>query len=267
MSSSTRAAATSNRDRTSLTVNVNAVPEAAATVRQAGDAYQALIASGIFHRTDPGAAADMLDDVQLLSFPAGHVLFNRGDIGDFAYVIVSGRVKLSYPHIDGRAITLAIMGPSDTIDLISMCDPGQRVLTATALTDVQAGPLGREQLLKWISERREIAHQILRLLARRAELTTKWLAELMFADVPHRVAKRLLQLAQRFGRREGDVLRVMHDLTLEELAELAGTDPDDVCKILGGFADRGWLRMDEDAVAILDGESLARVPVRKPRSA
>jgi CRP-like cAMP-binding protein len=48
------------------------------------------------------------------------------------------------------------------------------------------------------------------------------LADLIFTDVPGRVAKSLLQLARQFGSQESGLLRVTHDLTQEEIAQLVG---------------------------------------------
>ena len=104
----------------------------------------------------------------------------------------------------------------------------------------------------------EIAEQLLRVLARRLRRTNDALADLIFTDVPGRVAKNLLQMAGRFGTRDGGVLRVTHDLTQEELAQLVGASRETVNKALADFASRGWLRLDGKSVIILDPERLAR---------
>ena len=80
----------------------------------------------------------------------------------------------------------------------------------------------------------------------------------IFTDVPGRVAKNLLQMAGRFGTRDGGVLRVTHDLTQEEIAQLVGASRETVNKALADFASRGWLRLDGKSIIILDPERLAR---------
>jgi CRP-like cAMP-binding protein len=113
-------------------------------------------------------------------------------------------------------------------------------------------------LRPWLTNRPEIAEQLLRVLARRLRRTNDALADLIFTDVPGRVAKSLLQMASRFGTRDGGVLRVTHDLTQEELAQLVGASRETVNKALADFASRGWLRLDGKSVIILDPERLAR---------
>jgi CRP-like cAMP-binding protein len=75
--------------------------------------------------------------------------------------------------------------------------------------------------------------------------------------VPGRVAKQLLQLAQRFGTREGDAVRVTHDLTQEEIAQLVGASRETVNKALADFAHRGWIRLEGKSVLICDCDCLA----------
>ena len=96
------------------------------------------------------------------------------------------------------------------------------------------------------------------MLARRLRRTNANLADLIFTDVPGRVAKTLLQLANRFGVQEGGALRVNHDLTQEEIAQLVGASRETVNKALATFAHRGWIRLEGKSVLIVDTEHLAK---------
>ena len=153
---------------------------------------------------------------------------------------------------------MAIMGPADQFGELSIFDPGPRTATATVVTDARLARLPKPALQKWVQERPQIAMQLLRVVARRLRRTNTMLADLIFVDVPGRVAKQLLQLAQRFGSVDGGQLRVTHDLTQEELAQLVGASRETVNKALADFAQRGWLRLEGKSVVILDRERLSR---------
>jgi CRP/FNR family transcriptional regulator len=118
--------------------------------------------------------------------------------------------------------------------------------------------VGNEDLSTWLSGRPDVARQLLRALARRLRRTNENLADLVFSDVPGRVAKALLDLSERFGRPMEDGLRVAHDLTQEELAQLVGASRETVNKALADFASRGWLRLEARAVVLMDIERLRR---------
>src|SRR3712207_6700030 len=194
----------------------------------------------------------------MLTLPRGRVIFKGGERGDSLYIVVSGKIKLSRRSPDGRENVLAVMGPSDQFGELSVFDPGPRTATATAVTDVKLARMPQSVLRLWIEAHPEIGEQLLRVLARRLRRTNDSVADLIFTDVPGRVAKALLQMADRFGSRESEGLRVKHDLTQEELAQLVGASRETVNKALADFASRAWLRVDSRAVTILDADRLAR---------
>ena len=214
--------------------------------------------AGLFQGVDPEAVEALADEFQMIDAPRGSTLFNEGEPGDSLYIVLAGKVKLGRRSSDGRENLVAIMGPSDQFGELSLFDPGPRTATATVVTDARVAKLPKEALQNWVRERPEIAMQLLRVVARRLRRTNTMLADLIFVDVPGRVAKQLLQLAQRFGSVEGGYLRVTHDLTQEELAQLVGASRETVNKALADFASRGWLRLEGKSVVILDRERLAR---------
>jgi CRP-like cAMP-binding protein len=106
--------------------------------------------------------------------------------------------------------------------------------------------------------RPEFAEYMLCSLARQVLQSNANRAELIFTDVPGRLAKALLELATRFGHGDGEALRVDHDLTQEELAQYIGATRETVGRALSGFTQRGWVRVVGSCVLILDRERLRR---------
>ncbi len=217
-----------------------------------------LVQCGLFQGVGIDDAEALASQLEYVDVPKGNMIFSQGEHGDSLYIVMSGKVKLGRKTRDGRENMLAVFGPSDLCGELSVFDPGPRTSNAVALTDARLAHLRQASLLPWIAERPQIAEQLLRVLARRLRRTNDMLADLIFTDVPGRVAKHLLLLAQRFGLREGAALRVTHDLTQEELAQLVGASRETVNKALADFASRGWLRLEGKSVVILDPERLAR---------
>jgi CRP-like cAMP-binding protein len=141
---------------------------------------------------------------------------------------------------------------------LSLFDPGPRTSTATAVTDVKLLSLGHEKLIPWLRENPEVSLQLLARLAQRLRRTNEAVGDLVFSDVPGRVAKALIDLGERFGKESPEGLYVHHELTQEELAQLVGASRETVNKALADFAGRGWLRLDGRAVLITDLERLSK---------
>jgi CRP/FNR family transcriptional regulator, cyclic AMP receptor protein len=219
---------------------------------------ETLARAGIFQGVEPAAAEALAQTLEPVEFARGHVIFTEGEPGNRLYILESGKVKIGRKSPDGRENLLSIMGPSDMFGELSIFDPGPRTSTATTVTEVRALHMGRHELREWIAKRPEIAEQLLRVLARRLRRTNNMLADLIFTDVPGRVARALLQFAQRFGSQEAGLLRVTHDLTQEEIAQYVGASRETVNKALADFAHRGWVRLEGKSVLILDPERLAR---------
>ena len=219
---------------------------------------EVLARAGIFQGVDPNAAEALARTLEPVEFPRGYAMFTEGEPGDRLYIILSGKVKIGRRAPDGRENLLWVAGPSDMFGELSIFDPGPRTSSATTVTETKAVSLDRPGLRKWINERPEIAEQLLRVLARRLRRTNDTLADLIFTDVPGRVAKELLRLARRFGTQDGGLLRVTHDLTQEEIAQLVGASRETVNKALADFAHRGWLRLEGKTVLILEPDRLVR---------
>lgn len=212
----------------------------------------------LFTALDGEAAVALRASMSEVRLKRGDILFSEGDPGDRLYVITSGKIKLGRSSTDGRENLVAVLGPGEMFGELSLFDPGPRTATVSALTDTALMGLGHDDLRPWVTDRPEVALHLLQALARRLRRTNESLADLVFSDVPGRVAKALIDLSNRFGERTDDGVRVPHDLTQEELAQLVGASRETVNKALADFAGRGWLRLEARAVVIRDPDRLAR---------
>ncbi|WP_102141974.1 Crp/Fnr family transcriptional regulator [Mycobacterium hubeiense] len=222
------------------------------------DTYAVLARAGIFQGVESEAVSSLIADLRPVYFPRGHTVFAQGDPGDRLFIIINGKVKIGRRMDDGRENLLAIMGPSDMFGELSIFDPGPRTSTATAVSAVQAMSMDRAALRRWIAGWPQTGEQLLQVLARRLRRTQDALSDMIFTDVPGRVAKQLLHLARRFGEPEGAAVRVAHGLTQEELAQLVGASRETVNKALGDFVKRGWITVEGKSVVIHDITKLAR---------
>ena len=200
----------------------------------------------LFAALDPEGAAALRSSLKETVVAKGESLFNEGEPGDRMYVILEGKVKLGQTSSDGRE------------SLLGVFDPGVRTSTATALTDALVLGMGNDQLRPWLAGRPEVAAALLQALARRLRRTNEAMADLVFSDVPGRVAKALMDLGEKFGTGAPEGLMVTHDMTQEELAQLVGASRETVNKALADFAQRGWIRLETRQVLILDVERLGR---------
>ena len=212
----------------------------------------------LFRELDGEAAAALAEAMSTINLRRGAVLFHEGDAGDQLYVVISGKVKLGRSGSGGRENLLAVLGPGQMFGELSVFDPGPRSTTATAVTPVELRCLEHEELAKWLTGRPEVSRALLGQLAERLRRANDVVADLVFSDVPGRVAKALLDLAARFGNPRTEGILVNHDLTQEELAQLVGASRETVNKALADFAARGWIRLEPRSVTLLAVDRIER---------
>jgi len=227
----------------------------------------------LFAAIDDASVASLRASMVGIKISKGQVLFKEGDPGDRLFVVVEGKLKLGTTSYDGRENLLSILGPGDMFGELSLFDPGPRTATATAVVDSKLLALANDQVIGWVTEHPSVSLQLLKRLSQRLRRANDVLSDLVFADVPGRVAKAIIELGERFGTKvakaiielgerfgtkKDDGLHVNHELTQEELAQLVGASRETVNKALADFASRGWVRLEPRAVIVLDYERLVK---------
>ena len=212
----------------------------------------------LFERMSPEEREELRGMMSQTTLRRGEVLFNEGDSGDRLYILLTGKVKLGHTSVDGRENLLAVLGPGEVVGELTLFDPGPRSTTATAVATTELLALEHNQIMGFLASHTQLAKDMLRALAVRLRRTNIALADLVFSDVPGRVAKALLDLAERFGAPTEDGIHVPHDLTQEELAQLVGASRETINKSLAEFVSRGWIRLEGRAVTLIDVERLKR---------
>ena len=212
----------------------------------------------LFQALDDDGAAALQAGVTIVELARAERLFEEGASGNQLYVVLDGKIKLTRAAADGRENLLSVVGPGEMFGELSLFDPRPRTASAIAVTDSRLGALAHDDLRNWLTGRPDVALHLLQALAQRLRRANDVMADLVFTDVPGRVAKALLDLADRFGAVRDEGLQVNHDLTQEELAQLVGASRETVNKALADFAARGWLQLSAKSVLLIEPDRLRK---------
>lgn len=215
-------------------------------------------AGSFLARLDPGASRSLLDLGRRRRFPAGSVLFSEGDSSDRVVVLLGGRVKVSSFTEDGREVVLALSGPGDLLGDLSTIDRQPRSATAIAIEAAEGLVLGAEDFREWLERNPKVALILLESVARRLREADRKRVEFGTHDSTGRVARRLVELADRFGEREGDAIVISVPLSQQELAGFTGCSREAVSKALHSLRSRGLIETRRRHVVVLDAGGLRR---------
>jgi CRP/FNR family transcriptional regulator, cyclic AMP receptor protein len=182
----------------------------------------------------------------------GQIVFTTGDPGDTLVVVMSGRVKVMVRSADGGELTLAALGPGGTLGDVSIADGGPRSADVEALDDSQLLLVPREQIQEICARVPSAAHALAKSVAATLRRLTDATSDLVFLDLPRRLAKVLLSQP-----RNGDGV-ISPYLTQEQLAHQAAGTRQSVNAVMRGFERRGWITVTGRAVTVRQPEMLAR---------
>jgi CRP/FNR family transcriptional regulator, cyclic AMP receptor protein len=190
------------------------------------------------------------------SFPAGTRVFHEGDDSDACYIVKDGSFRVTREHSDGRAITLATLGPGEIFGELAMLDGDQRSASAEALTDGDLLALPANDVRALLARHPEISLKLVAGLVRRLRAANVRLSRQSFQTVPSRVAGILAQLSREAQDGEGEDAEVTIRMNQTDLAQLAGTSRESVSRFLAELERAGVVRSGRGRVTVLDPPKL-----------
>ena len=129
----------------------------------------------IFAKIQPAMQKLLCFSAERLTFAPGQILFNAGDMGDAAYIVIEGSVEISVPT-PGGPIVVNKLGRNDIIGEIAIFGDVPRTATAKALTPLETLKISKELFTKVIRENPDAALELIRVLAARLANTTTQLS-------------------------------------------------------------------------------------------
>jgi CRP/FNR family cyclic AMP-dependent transcriptional regulator len=189
---------------------------------------------------------------RLRTFRRGQVLFTTGDPADTLIVVISGRVKVVVRSADGGELTLTIVPPGGVFGELSVADGGPRSADAETLEECRLLFVPRETIHDISSRVPSVAQALASSIAVTLRRLTEDASDLVFLDLPRRIAKVLLSLPR------ADDGTIRQKMSQEELAHQVGGTRQSVNAALRGFDRRGWIEVRKQAVTVKQAAELAR---------
>ena len=205
-----------------------------------------------------GLAAALRTHGMTRAFARGQALFTEGDLGERVFMIERGWVTLRTHGPDGEEMILALRGPGEVVGEMSAFDGAPRTATAVAVGEVEAIVAPGRTISGVLERDVEAANDFAHILARRLRESDRQRLEYTVLDTLARVARRLLDLAERFGKETADGIKVELPLSQEELASWCGASRESTVKALRTLREVGAVTTGRRVVTLRDPEALRR---------
>ncbi len=216
----------------------------------------ALKAVPFFSNLNESNISTLAQKLIIRRFGPSQIIFHLGDPAGLLYIISSGKVKISYSTADGQEAVLAILGAGDFFGELALLDDSPRSASAEAIDDTETLTLHRDEFLSYLDNNPAFARHVLNILARRIRHLNSQISDIFFLDLPARLARTLILLADQHGRETPDGIVIELALTQTDLAEMTGATRVSINKAIGRFRRANWVHIQGREVTVLDREAL-----------
>jgi CRP-like cAMP-binding protein len=213
---------------------------------------------GFLSRVGVELAAELTAIGTRRGYPSGALLFLEGDVAHEAVVVLNGDLKVVVGSADGRDVVLDVYGPGELVGEWSVIDGKTRSATVTALSDVEVLSLPAGPFREFLDRHPEVRESLLLDTIGRLRAQVRHQLEFGAGDAMGRVCARLIELADRYGYRDGDTTVIHSPLSQADLAAWTGLSREAVVKALRQLRTTGWISNRGPDITVHDLERLRR---------
>lgn len=225
------------------------------SVRDLNSNINTLIRSAPFFTALPEATVDKaIANFVTRSHPANQVILLENDWGGSVYFILNGWAKIRTYNLDGKEVTLNILGKGEFFGEMAALDEVPRSTDVITLTPTMIGSMPAQDFVKLIKTEPMAGVRLAQLMAKRLRQVNRRL-RLRESDSMSRVADTLLFLAEGQGKTVDQGTEIPN-LPHRELSSLSGLARETVTRVLTKLEKKGLIVRDHDLLWIPDVSAL-----------
>jgi CRP-like cAMP-binding protein len=217
----------------------------------------------VFAGVGPAAAAALDGAVRMQDWPAGALIWQRGDPGDSMIALLSGRVKLTLISPAGRELILRQCEPGESFGELALFDGEARSADAVAVEAARGAVLTRAAFRQLAAQHPDLPLAALAYLSGMVRATTDRLETIVLYPLQARLARFfLLALQSLHGTEVPAGARLRLPVTQGELAAMLGASRPKLNRALQALRECGAVA-DEGGVWVFDPARLAAEAARE----
>ena len=213
----------------------------------------------LFANLSDAELSALAKDFTVRRFQQGETIFFQGDPGQALYLIEAGRVRIYVQGDGGQETSVIFYSAGDIFGELAAIDGMPRSASAIVADETIVHVLTRERLRAHLLASPQLAYNFMQALAVRVRYSTLQVGNLALHDVPSRLARKLLELAQGYGRVTPNGVQIDMALNQSDLASLIGATRESTNKALGNFKRGGVIRMEQNQITIVDPDALREI--------
>ena len=223
--------------------------------KQAFDKRTILRAHPLFGKLGPNAIDRLAAYSRTKTVTAGTTIFAKGDPGDCLFAVCAGTIKISNRSSEGKDAVFNLINVGEIFGEIALLDGHERTADAQAISDCELMVIDRRDFLPMIADQPSLALKLIELLCARLRHTSEQMEDIMFLDLPSRLAKTLLWLTANAKSSPSPKLSI----TQREVGQIIGMTRESTNKQLRAWEERKWVKLERGGIIVLSPDSLAAI--------
>jgi CRP-like cAMP-binding protein len=227
-------------------------------------APQALAAMEVF-RGLPSAALDALAAAaRVRHLPRETRIFNQGDPGGRAHVVIDGGVRIVQSGSDGAQVVIRFICPGEMFGTVALFTDGRYPADAVTLAETLEASWSEADLLELIGRHPEIAINVIRIIGKRLQEVQDRVRELATQRAERRVAYALLRLARQAGHSTVGGTAIEFPLRRKDVADISGTTLHTASRILTAWEKAGLVISQNQRLTLRQPSEILRIAEDAP---
>jgi CRP/FNR family transcriptional regulator, cyclic AMP receptor protein len=192
-------------------------------------------------------AQAIADSVVKRRYRRGEIIVEHGRKSNALYILLTGRARVLTSDSRGREVILAVLQPGDYVGEMSLIDNEPHSATVRAEVQTDMLVLGRAEFARCLPENSSLSYAILRGLVQRLRNADRQIESLALLDVYGRVARSLLDMAEK----DGETLLIRNKVSRQDMAKIVGASREMVSRVMKDLEERGVIQTQENGSVII----------------
>jgi CRP/FNR family transcriptional regulator, cyclic AMP receptor protein len=190
-------------------------------------------------------------------YARGEYLMHQGEPGDRVLILLEGHAKATFLGAEGREAVLSFRGPGDVFGELSFMQGEPRSCGVLALEAVRARSFPATEFISFLERRPTAALALIDVLGRRLRDANRARVQFAGSDTVGRLAARLVELCERYGRPVEGGVEIGLPVTQGDLGGWTASSRAGVGAALRTMRELGWIRTGRRRITVLDPSALA----------
>ena len=213
----------------------------------------------LFDGISPSEMQEMEKITRMEEVKKRQPLYFPGDPSSSVYLLKRGRVKIANTSPSGKEVTFEILEPGEIFGELDVLEDAPRSTSAEALDDALICVIPRKDFDQYLAMHPNVTLKLTKLIGLRLKKIQSRVEDLVFRDVPARLAHLLSELSKTEGIADKQGIRLKAKLTHQEMANLIACSRETVSTTMGQFRDDGLIQMDGRTITIVNEKGLSKL--------